>query len=62
MDKLHPVKCVLSYGERILGSFTINEEISEHLKSGGEAQITIGGHDRSQNWGGSLSKIEVVKI
>lgn len=62
LPKRHPVKCMLSYGERILGSFEINEEISEHLKSGGTARITIGGHDRTQNWSGHLARIEVIKI
>jgi len=48
----HPVKVLMSYGERILCSFTITEEISEHLKDGGMATITIGGHIREKNWSG----------
>ncbi len=59
---LHPVKVMMSYGERILASFTLTEEISEHLKAGGDVQIIIGGHDREQNWGGYVSLIKVEKI
>jgi len=59
---LHPVKVMMSYGEAVLVSFTITEEISEHLKAGGDVQIIVGGHDRKQNWRGGANRIEVKKI